>query len=362
MERIITQKANYLADELGYEVVIITTDQNNRPVFFPLSSKVKHIDLGINYGDGQHDKLNVFIKVLGKRLKYREHFEKLEKVLIEEKADIVITTINNDLDMIPLIQDGSKKICEFHFSRQTKYLEASNLFLAKIQDYRMMKWAKAFNKYDKFVVLTEEDKNSWNNVNNIIVIPNFIDSLPDFSNSKRENRVICVGRAVYQKGFDLMLEAWAKVVKEIYDWHLYIWGNGDKSELEKQIIKLGIKDSAHLMPATKQIADEYDKSSIYALSSRYEGLPMVLLEAMSHGLPIVSFACPCGPKDIINDSFGSIVPNSDVDSFAKELVRWMKDESLRCKGSLAAYDAVKNYEKRAVMGKWVSLFNDLLSK
>lgn len=359
MERIVTQKANYLADVFGYNVTIVTTDQKDRPVFFSLSTKVKHFDLGINYGDGEHDNMNVIKKVLGKKMKTRQHFRKLNAFLCEEKADIVITTINNDLNLLLKIQDGSKKICEFHFSRQTKILEAPNALLRNIQRIRMVLWKRYFAKYDKFIVLTEEDKVAWGNLKNMIVIPNFVDEIPPYVSAKREKRVICVGRAVYQKGFDLMLDIWKFVMEKDTEWQLYIYGNGDKTALEDKKKNLGLTNSVHLMPATKTIDQEYDKSSIYALSSRYEGLPMVLLEAMSHGLPIVSFACPCGPKDVIKETFGSIVENGDTKSFSNVLLEWMHNPDKLELGSKNAYGEIQKYSKSAIMKKWNLLFKKI---
>lgn len=359
MERIVTQKANYLTDVYGYDVTIVTTDQKGRPVFFPLSTRIKHVDLGVNYGDGEHDYMNVILKVLGKKLKTRTHYKRLKRFLMKEHADIVITTMNNDIDMMSKIHDGSKKICEFHFSRQTKILEAPNVILRNIQKVRMYLWKRTFAKFDKFVVLTKEDMIAWGNLQNMTVIPNFVDNIPDYVSGTREKRVICVGRVVYQKGFDLMLNIWSEVVKSVKEWQLYIFGNGDKSELEKKMESLGLADTVHLMPATKRIGDEYDKSSLFALSSRYEGLPMVLLEAMSHGLPVVSFACPCGPKDVINPNFGSIVDNGDIQGFAKSMIEWMKNMDRLNEGSKNAYDAVHNYTKDKVMQKWVALFESL---
>lgn len=361
MERIVTQKANYLADVFGYNVTIVTTDQKDRPVFFALSTKVKHVDLGINYGDGEHDDMNVIKKVLGKKMKTRQHFRKLNAFLCKEKADIVITTINNDLNLLLKIQDGSKKICEFHFSRQTKILEAPNALLRNIQRIRMVLWKRYFTKYDKFIVLTEEDKMAWGNLDNMIVIPNFVDEIPPYVSIEREKRVICVGRAVYQKGFDLMLDIWKFVMEKDSEWQLYIFGNGDKTALEDKKKKLGLSKSVHLMPATKTIDQEYDKSSIYALSSRYEGLPMVLLEAMSHGLPIVSFACPCGPKDVIKDSFGSIVENGDTKSFSNVLLEWMHNPEKLELGSKNAYSEIHKYTKTAIMKKWNLLFKKIMN-
>lgn len=361
MERIVTQKANYLADVFGFDVTILTTDQNGRPVFFSLSPNVKHIDLGINYGDGEHDDMNVIKKVLGKKMKTRQHFRKLNAFLCNEKADIVVTTINNDLNLLLKIQDGSKKICEFHFSRQTKILEAPNALLRNIQRVRMVLWKRYFAKYDKFIVLTEEDKVAWGNLNNMIVIPNFVDEIPPYVSAKREKRVICVGRAVYQKGFDLMLDIWKFVMEKDTEWQLYIYGNGDKTALEDKMKKLGLTNSVHLMPATKTIDQEYDKSSIYALSSRYEGLPMVLLEAMSHGLPIVSFACPCGPKDVIKETFGSIVENGDTKSFSNVLLEWMHNPDKLELGSKNAYGEIQKYSKCAIMKKWNLLFKKIIN-
>lgn len=360
MERIITQKANYLADVFGYDVTIVTTDQKDRPIFFPLSKKVKHVDLGVNYGDGEHDDMNVFLKVLGKKLKTKKHYQRLKQFLMAEHADIVITTMNNDIDMMSKIHDGSKKVCEFHFSRQTKILEAPNAILRNIQKIRMLLWKKSFAKFDKFVVLTEEDKKAWGNLSNMVVIPNFVDEIPAYVSGKRDKRVICVGRAVYQKGFDLMLDVWADVVKHIDGWQLYFYGNGNKRELEKKKEKLGLSESVHFMPATKNIGEEYDRSSLFALSSRYEGLPMVLLEAMSHGLPVVSFACPCGPKDVIDSSFGTIVDNGDIHGFAKKMVEWMSNDALLKEGSINAYHAVCNYTKEKVMRKWDALFKSMI--
>lgn len=362
MERIVTQKANYLADVYGFDVTIVTTDQKGRPVFFPLSPKVKHVDLAINYGDGEHDDMNVIKKVLGKKMKTNRHFRKLNAFLCKEKADIVITTINNDLNLLLKIQDGSKKICEFHFSRQTKILEASNILLRNIQRIRMVLWKRYFAQYDKFIVLTEEDKNAWGQMPNIEVIPNFVDEIPVHVFDNREKRVICVGRAVYQKGFDLMLDIWAEVVKHIDGWHLYFFGNGDKSELEKKKKLLGLEDSVHFNSATKNIGVEYNRSSLLALSSRYEGLPMVLLEAMSHGLPVVSFACPCGPRDVINANFGSVIKNGDIKSFADALVKWMQNPSILREGRVNAYKEIHKYTKAAIMKKWIFLFQKLLKQ
>lgn len=119
-------------------------------------------------------------------MKTRQHFRKLKAFLCNEKADIVVTTINNDLNLLLKIQDGSKKICEFHFSRQTKILEAPNALLRNIQRVRMVLWKRYFAKYDKFIVLTEEDKVAWGNLKNMIVIPNFVDEIPPYVSAKRE--------------------------------------------------------------------------------------------------------------------------------------------------------------------------------
>ena len=356
MERILQQKANYLAEVAGYDVVIVTTEQKGNKPFFSFSPKIRFIDLGVNYGDVDLNiKRNIIWKVIWKNLHKPIHKSRLTKVLMEEKADFVITLFNNDIGFLPSIKDGSKKVAEFHFTYTYKTIAARNSIVKFVQGIRCRTWKKDFSRFDHFVVLTNEDKEAWGDLPNITVIPNFIPSMPTIQSTTKDKRVIAVGRADYQKGFDLLIQAW-EIVSKIYpDWHLDIFGNGEKEELEKIIIQKMLKNSISLCPATKDIASEYLNSSLYVLSSRYEGLPMVLLEAMSYGLPIVSYECPCGPKDIVKEDFGTLVPNGDIQGLADAMMNWMADEEKRIQGGKAARMAAEKYTQDVVMQKWINL-------
>lgn len=365
MERILTQKANYLADTVGYDVVIVTTEQLGKKPYFPLSSRVRIIDLNVNYGE-ESNRRNPILKMIWKGLHKPEHKRKIKKVIYNEKPDIVITLFNKDIGFLPSIKDGSKKIAEFHFSHNYKITEARNFLLKLSQKIRMNIWRRELLKFDKFVVLTQEDKLLWGNMPNIVVIPNFIPQMPSIASNIETKRVIAVGRISYQKGFDLLVKAWDLVNKELPSWNLDIFGKeekiGEQRTLQELIDNLGLSDKIHLNAPVKNIGAEYCKSSIFVLSSRYEGLPMVILEALSYGLPVISFECECGPKDIINNTVGELVRNGDVKKLARVLIKNMKDfRGLKEKGANAK-DLAQNYTADNVMQKWVSLFQTLKNK
>lgn len=362
MERILMYKANYLADVLGYEVCIVTTDQQNKSNFFKFSDRIKFVDFGINY-DAEKNK-NLFVRLLLQGLKKRRHKKCLASFLNREHPDICVSMFCREMDFLTKIKDGSRKILEFHFSKNIKLIEAPNKIIYFAQKLRLIGWRKAIRKYDAFVVLTQEDKEAWGNMDNIRVIPNFLTEYPEKEAALTAKRVISVGRLSYQKGFDYLVQIWNLVHQKRPEWQLCVFGNGEEGErkkLEEMIRGYGLEKSIALNPATSHIGEEYLKSSIYAMTSRFEGLPMVLLEVMSYGLPIVSFSCPCGPKDVVVDSFGSLVPLGDIEGFAQKLIEWMDDEDRRHLAGIAARESVKKYMQLQVMKVWDGLFRQLIS-
>ena len=358
MERVLMNKANYWADILNYEVLIITTEQKGRKNFFPFSSKIRFIDLGINYDDDINK--NQLMRFLLKYIKKKRHKRLLTNILNEEKADVCISMFDRDADFLYQIKDGSKKILEFHFSRYLKVIEAKSILMKLIQKIRTYNWKKFASKYDAFVVLTEEDRLAWGNMQNIHVINNPLTKIPQESSSLSEKKVLSLGRLTYQKGFDLLIKAWKKVHEICPDWNLYIFGNGpDKKLLVEQCTALGLDNCIYINDATPKPEAEFLKSSLYVMSSRYEGLPMVLLEALSFGIPIVSFQCPCGPKDIIQDEFGSLIKSENIDKLADSIIEWIKDENKRKDAGKKAKEASKNFKIDFIMNKWIQLFDSL---
>lgn len=361
MERVLANKANYLVGQ-GYEVVIITTDQHGAPSFFSLDEKIKCYDLGINYEE--NNGRSFFNKLIHYPGKQWRHKKRLTDLLKKEKPDITISMFCNDVSFMPHIKDGSKKILEIHFSKY-KRIQYGRKGLWKLADRWLSrqdeKWVRRF---DKFVVLTEEDRRYWGDLDNITVIPNARTFTPSQTADMENKKVIAVGRYTYQKGFERLIEAWRLIAPDFPDWRLEIVGDGEqRTTLKEMTVRYGIGNSVALVPANNEIEKHYISSSVYAMTSRYEGLPMVLLEAQAFGLPIISFNCKCGPSDIVdNGKNGFLVEEGNVPAFASQLRKVMADVELRKKMSRNALEASKKFSVEPVMSRWMQLFESLTEK
>lgn len=360
MERVLANKANWLSAH-GHEIIIVTTDQHSHYPFFELDSSIQTFDLGINYEDNNGKSfLNKAVNYPFKQLKHRR---RLSSLLKELKADIVISMFCNDASFLPAIKDGSKKVLEIHFSR-FKRLQYGRKGVWRIADkIRFHNELKTVSRFDRFVVLTNEDKSYWSGLKNLNVIPNarsfeFLEE-PEHSSTT----VVAVGRYCYQKGFDRLIDVWKKVSESAPEWRLSIIGSGElHAELQKQIDEYGIADSVDLRSAdASDMPEIFASASICVMTSRYEGLPMVLLEAQAAGLPIVSFDCKCGPKDIIEEGVtGFIVPDGDISSMSRRLMQLMHDEKLRNIMGHKAFLNSYNYTTERVMSQWQKLFGELI--
>ena len=358
MERVLANKANYLVRH-GYEVVIVTTDQRGLPPFFPLDGQIRCIDLGINYEENNGKPFAN--KLLHYPLKQYRHKKRLAAILEQEKPDVTISMFCNDAGFITRINDGSKKVLEIHFSK-FKRLQYNRKGLWRLADlWRSRQDEKTVRRFDKFVVLTEEDKGYWGNLPNITVIPNANTFATSQAAALENKKVIAIGRYTYQKGFERLIEAWNILSPGFPGWKLDIIGNGEeRDKLQDLIHAYHLDGQVTLVSPTKSIDKVYLDASVLVMSSRYEGLPMVLLEAQAFGLPIVSFACKCGPKDIVaNGETGFLVEENDIEGLARQLVKVMKDKNLRKQMGRKAKEASLRYAEDAVMAKWTALVDSL---
>ena len=361
VERVLTTKANYFADVLGYEIYIVITDGKDKTPYFELSSKIHIVQLDINFE--QLWNRNFLSKIVLYLIKQRIYKKRLTKILFDIKPDFTISLLRREINFITKIKDGSFKIGELHVNRNNfrnfegKETNILKKFFSKIW---MINLSKRLIELDKLVVLTNEDKNNWSDLSNVVVINNPIENKSKNVSSLNNKRVIAVGRYVYQKGFDLLLEAWAIVLKKHADWHLYIYGYGDKDFYIDYANKLGIINNCHIMNAVGNIDDEFAISSIFAFSSRFEGFGMVLVEAMSCGLPCVSFDCPCGPKDIIDDGKnGFLIKNYNIEEFAEKLINLINDDTKRIIMGYEAMLSSKRYKIDKIANNWKLLFDKL---
>ena len=363
VERVLTLKANYFAEHFGYDITIILTEGKNKPLFYPLSDKIKVINLNIGFEElwtcSFAKKVLVYLK------KQRQFKKALTKELMRIHPDVTVSLLRREINFLNDIKDGSRKIGELHVNRANyRNFETndSNFIKNLFAKFWMYSLVSKLKHLDRFVVLTEEDKKAWAELPNISVISDPLSFCPTQRSSLSVKRVIAVGRYVYQKGFDQLLQAWATIERQYPEWQLVVFGDGNRTPYEQQMKELGIDDNrCHLYGPTTDIQQEYVNSSLFAFSSRFEGFGMVLVEAMACGLPVVSFDCPCGPKDIIKDGKnGFLVDNENVEEMAKSMCRLICDDSLRQSISQIARKSIMRFGISQIGEQWKKLFEVIM--
>ena len=362
-ERVVSLKANYFADVLGYDVTIIVTEGKNSNSFFHLSDKVEVINLGLNF----EEIWNVsFIEKVFLYLKKQRNYKKLLKSeLMRIRPDITITTLRREINFIIEINDGSRKIGEQHLSR-SNYRKTDPRF-TNICEKIFFGWWKnevvsSIMKLDKLVVLTPDAASEWPEVKNIMMIPDPLPIKVDRCSTTSYKRVITIGRYSFEKGYDLLLKVWSIVEKKLSDWQLDIFAMGDPTPYVKMMDDLSIdKKRCHLNSSVVDVEDVYMKSSILVQPSRTEGFGLVIVEAMSCGLPVVSFDCENGPRSVItNGEDGFLIPPFDVEMFANSLMRLMSDDDLRESMGEKGKQNSQRYDIDIVGQQWKQLFDELM--
>ena len=377
IERVTTVKANWLAEH-GYEVYLVTTGHAGRSSYYPLHPSIKHIDLGLCYDEaGELSRFTVYRRNYPK---YRRHREELEKLFADIRPDIAVAAGWHEGSFLFQLKDGSKKIIEHHgwrhanvalypvYLRELGYVTAMTRFKYWLRtlwgNLMTYKQGRYDRRFDRLVVLTEEDKTYCSHCPTTSVIPNPI-TTPSLEVSPLSDKVIlAVGRIDNQKNFAELIDIWALIAKDYPDWKLRIVGEGYTDvRILKKVKEHGLEEQFELCPFTKEIQKHYLSASIYAMTSAFEGLPLVLVEAESMGLPLVSYACPCGPRDIIRDGQdGFLVEAGDKETFAERLRQLIEDEELRRRMGQAAKINSQRFSLENVMKQWVDLFAELTAE
>ncbi|MDN0108087.1 glycosyltransferase family 4 protein [Yersinia rochesterensis] len=338
IERVSVSLANALSD--NYDVEIISLYKTNSELYFQPSKKVNIHILKNEYEESMYNRKKKLIEGMLFDLRYINKKKKsLEKSIGHN--DIVISC---DTKMSLLAKlSGSKHIIAIeHFE-----YDVINPILKYIRKI-------IYKKISAVVTLTNEDakKYSWLPSHKHKIIPNIVE-IPEKKSLKKENNVLAIGRFVEQKGFDLLLSAWSKISTE--GWSLIIVGDGpDKPLLEKYINDNKLSNVV-LAPFTDNIGKHYEQAKVFVLSSRYEGLGMVLIEALSYGLPCISFNCPAGPKSILSKDNGILVKAESSEELSIAIKKLMDDESLRELYSAKAVPSIKEYTKEQVLKLWVEI-------
>ena len=365
VERVVSVKANYFAEQLGYDVTIILTEGRERDCFFSISNHVNIINYELNFETLWS--LPFWKKVLVYLQKQRVYKRKLKEDLQRIQPDFTISTLRREINFITGINDGSFKIGELHVNRanyRSFDKNHSNALKRLFARFWMNNLLGNLRKLDKMVVLTDNALLDWPELNNVIKIPDPLPFRLDSKSCLSQNRIISIGRYAYDKGNDLLLQAWAIVQTKCSDWTLDVYGNGDRTLYKNMMLELDINpEHCHLFGPIKNVKKEYLESSLFVLPSRFEGFGLVLIEAMACGVPVVSFDCENGPRSIITDGVdGFLISPFDVEVFAEKVVLLMKDEELRRKMGENARHSVAKYGIDIVGQQWKQLFDELMEK
>ena len=362
VERVLTLKANYFADIYGYDITIITTDGKQKPHFFPLSEKVQVVNLDINFEEMWHrsflSRLCLYI------IKERKFKKQLSKELYRIKPDFTISLLRREINFLTDIHDGSKKIGEIHINRahyRNFTPNRSNPVKALFSKYWMSGLVKKVRQLDRFVVLTEYDRQAWQEIPRVDVIPNPLPFYPKIISSIRKKRVISVGRYFDEKGYDLLLQSWSLVEKANPEWELVIFGEGNRPYYERIAASLGLDlNRCILNDSISDVEKEYLQSSVFVCTSRFEGFGMGIIEAMACGLPVVAFDCLWGPRSIITDGEdGLLVENGNIGKMAETLNSLLQDPyKIEIMGKHAR-ENVQRFNIDVIAEKWKKLFECL---
>ncbi len=339
-ERVTVQIANGLSKS-GYKAYIFSC-REGRDCNYDVSNEVEQISL-----EGEK-----YINPLTRKLKM---ISELKCQTAFMNIDVMIAV---DVMLYPYVYILQKKgLCKGiaweHFNYYGK--ETFGKYIRKL----------AAKKADTLIVLSKHDKKNYEEncrkINKIEQIYNPVTNCPNFMGAERENIVLSVGRLEDQKGYDMLIESWKKVERECPDWKLVIVGRGSKEEeLRKSIELLKVKN-VKIEPFTKNIWEYYTKAKLYVMSSRYEGFPLVLIEAQAAGLPIISFDCKEGPAEIISDGVnGYLVPEGRTDIMTGKIIEVLKNPELRLQFESHTGDDLDRYSEANIILEWDGIIRSLV--
>ena len=363
--RTVLNVANYLVDH-GYEVEIVSVLRYRRDPFFFIDPRIRIVVLHNKIAEKQRPK-GMKNWLISKLLKARS-------ILIHsEDEGYYHFSLVTDIKMyqyIKTIKDGVlistrpsfNIFCAKYANKNVIKLGQEHLNLAIYPPSLQKSIRKNYPKLNYLATLTDDDTADYQQLfsNSRLKIIKLTNSIPSFESqiSSLDNKIIlAAGRLVPQKGFDLLIEAFSLIVEEAQDWKIKIFGSGrDKELLQNLINEKHLYNHILLMGPTQEIEKELMNSSIYALSSRFEGFGMVIIEAMQCGVPVVSFDCPKGPGEIIKHQVdGILVENGNIEEFSKSLLELIKNREKREQLSANAIENVKRYSITEIGEKWIDL-------
>jgi len=369
IEKIFVDKINYLAENFGYDIYMVTYEQGSHPIVYPLSPKVKHVDLQVPFY--KQYRYNLLKRLYINHIMLRRFIFRLKELVASTHAEIVVGTTCEYTTLYALynLRHKVKTVIESHtslFGLKIRVSISRNVLKKIIYQIEDLKIKYFVKNASMLVCITRSDAEDWSFVSNISVVMNMLSIYPQTitEHTKKEYNVISVGRLVKQKGYDLLLNIWSLVHERYPEWILNIYGDGDeKANLLKLRENLNLKECVNFCEPTLSIYDKYCENNFSVMSSRWEGFGLVLVEAMSCGLPCISFDCPHGPADIIKDGEnGFLIEKSNLKAFADNIIYLIEHEDVRKRMGEKARESVRRYLPENVMPQWKSLFESLINK
>lgn len=363
IERIIIDKANALAERKGVAVYIVCTAGFDTDVpGFHIDPRVRIVSFGLMFNPGYTIRKRPLSFCLY-WLKWRRKLKKRIRTFVKENGIDITVSLTYDI-ALPYHKGGCVHIMESHCSRK----ETSALALSS--GIRNILTRTAIKQSDVVVALTENDLKQWPEAKKGVCISNFTNIKPYAPYNADSKKVVAAGRLEEQKGFDILIRAWSNVNSKHPDWNLDIYGEGSlRTALQRDIEKRNLDSAVRLCGLTDNIAETFAGYSIFALSSRFEGFGLVLLEAMTCGVPCVSFDCPEGPSEIITDGRdGILVPfrglsdSQCAEALAENICRMIEDRDMRIRMSQEAIAKAATFSRDAIIDRWIELFKELTEK
>ncbi|HGW6102451.1 TPA: glycosyltransferase family 4 protein [Citrobacter werkmanii] len=345
IERVLSSLATCIPDETTkLEIVSLYRTYNNTYYDFPDNVTIKYINDNVEY-EGRPGSLSRLIKHLKSVLKLKKHLD-------SAGYDIVVA------------HSFPSAFLNFFSKKKNKWAVVEHVSFSYYSPLLRSIRRFIYKKYDAIVLLTDKEVSKFESEDaKVFVIPNPVSFTSVKCAPLDHKRIISVGRLEKQKGYDLLLEAFAIISKKYPEWELAIYGQGTEEKQLKNIIDRFNLTNVKLMGLSQNIQQEYYNSSFYVMSSRYEGFGMVLLEAMTCGLPCVSFNCETGPADIIDDGInGYLIDNFDVNLLSQAMEKLILDEHLRLQMGQKAFNSVNKFSLVNINCKWKELFQELMSE
>lgn len=352
IEKVMATKANYFASLPSVEVSIVTTEQKGLAPCYPLDERIRLVDLGVDY-----DRTQSYFSG-GNLRKAVRHFRSQKKLFRDLSPDVIISpNFNFDHYWLPFVKGQAKLLKERHSSRYREEEQRKTASLMSRIRFRISDWIES--RYDHIIVLNA-DEEKYVKTGNAVVIPNPV-ALQSITAELKNKKVIAAGRISPVKNFGDLIRAWAIVHRTCPEWQLHIFGEDyldTKREHQHLVTSLKLEQSILFPGTVDRMSEKMSEYSIYAMTSETECFPMVLLEALSVGVPVVSYDCPNGPRNIVtHGNDGLISAHHDVEMLAGNLLRLMTEEKLREEMGRAAKQNVLRFGTSKVMQKWQKLLN-----